>query len=214
MKTKFKTLFLLLTLLLSINVLIGCKSEGTNVEEKEEIVYAQVEGRVVYYYNSYKGDVADTGAKVVLLKVISSQLDEDKAKKISNAINYPSIYYEGHEDEFAELGLYMVKVDSNGDYTLNNIPNGKYTLYVHTNHVDSISDIHGAYKYTKNDIEYEIPFSKEQTEYYGFDKYPSPRWVGVSKYSTKQITINGTAYNAGETNFGMCYSGIGVTNPW
>lgn len=214
-----KKLFIALIVLFSVCMLVSCGKngngqDGNGQEEQKPIVYAQVEGRVVYYYNSYKGNVADNGAKVVLLKMVNENVDPQIASKIRDAIKYPKIYYEGHEEEFAELGLFMVKVDSNGDYTFNNIPNGKYTLYIHTNHVDFFGDITGAHKVTIKDIDYQIPFSSDQAQYYGFDQKPFPEWVTTSKYATKQINVMGTSYNAGETDFGMCYMGIGVVSPW
>lgn len=207
-----KVLLVMLFVITLVSFTSSCKKEEES--KKEPVVYAQLEGRVVYYYNKYKGDVGDTGAKVVLLKVVDQKVDEDIAEKVRKAIIYPSIYYEGKEEEFANYGLYMVKVDSNGDYTLNNIPNGKYTLYIHTAHVDYFGNIKGAYKYTKGDTNYQIPFTEEQTKFYGFDTKPDTRWIVISNYSTKEINIIGTSYNCGETDFGMCTYGIGVSSPW
>lgn len=213
MKKIKKVLLVMLFVITLVSFTSSCKKEEEKPKE-EPVVYAQVEGRVVYYYNKYKGDVGDEGAKVVLLKVVDQKVDEEIAKKVRNAIHYPSIYYEGKEEEYANYGLYMVKVDSKGDYTLNNIPNGKYTLYIHTAHVDYFGTIKGAYKYTKGDTDYQIPFSEEQTKFYGFDQNLDPNWITISNYSTKEINVIGTSYNCGETDFGTCYYGIGVTNPW
>lgn len=212
---KAKQVFLIfLVAILFVMFSTSCKKEKKDKNKQETIIYAQVEVRAVYYYNKYKGNVADEGSKVVLLKVVDQKVDEEIAKKIRKAIEFPKIYYEENEEQYANYGLYMVKVDSKGDYILNHIPNDRYTLYIHTAHVDYFGTIKGAYKYNKNGVDYQIPFTEEQTKFYGFDTDLDTSWITTSNYSTKQINVIGTSYNCGETDFGMCYTGVGAINPW
>lgn len=208
-----KKVLSLILIFIGILSITSCKKNENTVDGPKEdpIVYAQVKGSVVYYFNKYKGNVPDNGSKVVLLKVVDTDVSDEIAEKIHKAIKNPSIYYEGSETEYAEYGLYMAKVDSTGKYELNNVPNGKYTLYIHSNHVDTATSIPNTYK-----VGYmQIPFTEDQVYHYSFDEIIESRWVGLFKYTTKQITINGTSYNCGETDFGMCWSGdYGTCNPW
>ena len=96
-----------------ITAKIGTKSASCMVQVNE--TYGSVTGNITYYYNSYKGNVADSGSYVFLFP-------EDGSAK--NKYTTLSIY--DASSDLTNYNIYSAKVDGSGYYTINNIPTGRY----------------------------------------------------------------------------------------
>lgn len=90
-----------------------------------EIKYGKVAGNVTYYYNSYRGNVADTGAMVYLLP------KNGKAKNIPDqdyvTWTYPSTIL---KEQLNNNQAYVAKVDGKGDYHFDRVQSGEYLMVI------------------------------------------------------------------------------------
>lgn len=78
-----------------------------------KVKYGTISGNVSYHYNQYKGYAADTGAKIYVL-------DEDTSKIVGKAT-----------------------ADGRGDYTIQHIPTGSYTVLISSRECKSIDVLDG-----------------------------------------------------------------------
>lgn len=90
-----------------------------------EIKYGKVAGNVTYYYNSYRGNVADTGAMVYLLP------KNGKAKNIPDQ-NYVTWTYPSTilKEQLNNNQAYVAKVDGKGDYHFDRVQSGEYLMVI------------------------------------------------------------------------------------
>lgn len=90
-----------------------------------EIKYGKVAGNVTYYYNSYRGNVADTGAMVYLLP------KNGKAKNIPDQ-NYVTWTYPSTilKEQLNNNQAYVAKVDGKGDYHFDRVQSGEYLIVI------------------------------------------------------------------------------------
>lgn len=86
--------------------------------------YGTVSGNVTYHYNQYKGYVADTNARVFLIPTNGTA----KNKTVSNYI-----YFMFPDQSLNKSNIYYATVDGAGNYTINNVPTGKYLAVVVSN---------------------------------------------------------------------------------
>lgn len=90
-----------------------------------EIKYGKVAGNVTYYYNAYRGNVADTGAMVYLLP------KNGKAKNIPDQDYvtwiYPSTVL---KEQLNSNQTYVAKVDGKGDYHFDRVQVGEYLMVI------------------------------------------------------------------------------------
>ena len=96
-------------------------NKPTTPSKPVEIKYGKVAGNVTYYYNSYRGNVADTGAMVYLLP------KNGKAKNISDQDYvtwiYPSTIL---KEQLSNNQTYVAKVDGNFD----RVQSGEYLMVI------------------------------------------------------------------------------------
>lgn len=78
-----------------------------------KVKYGSISGNITYHYNQYKGYVADTGAKIYIL-------DENTSKIVGKAT-----------------------ADGNGDYTIQHIPTGSYTVLISSKECKSEDVLYG-----------------------------------------------------------------------
>ena len=88
--------------------------------------YGDITGNVTYFYNNYRGDVSDTGSKVILIPMDGRALDLKLDKsEYYNWWSYPS------SDKWSnKYGIYGTEVDGKGEYYLSDVPAGRYILFV------------------------------------------------------------------------------------
>ncbi|MCM1244568.1 MAG: hypothetical protein NC293_02865 [Roseburia sp.] len=102
------------------------KTSDSSSGNKKEVVkkYGSVSGNVTYYYNKYRGDVADTRAYVALLPLSGS------------AKNIPSVPWgdPSYVKQYNADGVYMTQVDGTGHYTVNSVLEGDYIIVIVSRH--------------------------------------------------------------------------------
>lgn len=121
-------------------------------------IYGKVEGNITYFYNKYRGNVADTNATVILIPKDGRALDMPNFSSyvfwdIKSMINLDGNKY----------GVYSATVDGKGEFVIPKVPVGEYIIYVkskNTNdgyafddldsHKNSISDIFYGYLSEEN----------------------------------------------------------------
>lgn len=101
------------------------KSYTCKVSVKNE-TYGTITGNITYYYNQYRGHVADTGAYVVLVP---------KDGSAKNA-NLTSVLYTSAE-KLEKYHIYVSKVDGMGYYTINHVATGEYRVLIISNETTS-----------------------------------------------------------------------------
>lgn len=98
-----------------INELLG--DGGGNSSSTSE--YGNLTGTLTYYYNEYKGHVADSQSTVFLVPIDAKELDINTEKLIN-------MKYDGDSDFGKEI--YNVQANGMGTYTINHIPEGEYQV--------------------------------------------------------------------------------------
>lgn len=95
---------------------------GESVINEEQ--YGAVSGNVTYYYNDYKGNVADTGSHVVLIPKDGTALTAPDVESYMMWIN--SATY----DNYSDYKIYGTKVDGMGTYNIQNVLTGEYYILI------------------------------------------------------------------------------------
>lgn len=110
----------------TIKATLGGKSAVCTLQVSE--TYGNVSGKITWLYNSYRGNVADTDAKVIL---VSTSCTASEVPNLSSYIDWllPSTI----NQTLNKFGIYEVKVDGTGTFTFNNIPTGEYKIFVMSN---------------------------------------------------------------------------------
>lgn len=94
--------------------------------------FGDITGNVTYFYNNYRGDVSDTGAKVILIPMDGKALGlELKDDQYIRWLTYP---LNSWNDTY---GIYGAKVDGKGEYYISDVPVGEYILIVISNETTS-----------------------------------------------------------------------------
>ena len=105
-----------------ITAKIGSKSDSCTVQVNE--TYGSVSGNVTYYYNKYKGNVADVGTAVFLFPMNGTAKDK-----------YENITFYNASSDLSDYNIYNEKVDGSGSYTITHIPTGKYRMLLISSNV-------------------------------------------------------------------------------
>lgn len=162
--------------------------------KKKIIKYGKVTGNVTYYYNAYRGNVADTGANVYLLP------ENGNSKKISNQIYINWISpTTALKREMNANQAYVTQVDGKGDYHFDRVEEGRYLMIIISKETSDRSwfdDEESYYAILTNIV---APYlSGENAKSFG-------EGTGYHKYYTESITV----YDKDTTNishdFGITY---------
>lgn len=163
------------------------------VTVKAKPTYGSVSGTVTYYYNSYRGNVADTGSYVLLIPTDGS------AKKVDSI----SLYF-GDENN----RIYQAQVDGTGKVNISHVESGEYLVYMVSNNTNSEE----YYNYLCGDIT-----KKEFLETYSncwYSEYVSKKAVksisesssiGGKKYFETIIKVYQNEVTYFSHDFGMTY---------
>ena len=90
--------------------------------------FGDITGNVTYFYNNYRGDVSDTGAKVILIPMNGRALGLKMSKdEYTKWLITPSSSWN------EKYGIYGSKVDGKGEYYISDVPAGEYVFFVISN---------------------------------------------------------------------------------
>lgn len=158
--------------------------------------YGNLTGTLTYYYNDYKGHVADAESTVLLIPIDADELD-------INTSNLIRMEYAESQD-FGD-DVYFVKVNGMGTYTINHIPQGDYQILF----VSGQTKGQGWFDATENGNTdpkfYQGIASRFEGRITEDDALAIAEAIAFSQYSFQKVTIY-----AGETitldyDFGMTY---------
>ena len=161
---------------------------------REPTEFGDLTGNVTYYYNDFKGDVSDTGSRVILIPMNGRALGlKLKEGEYAKWWSYPSSEWN------EEYGIYGTKVDGKGEYYISNVPAGKYILFVISNkttcgdwfddeeaYAESVADCVGGY------------LSKSAARELG-------EAVSYNKYYFTTVTIENNEIAHKSVDFGVTY---------
>lgn len=155
--------------------------------------YGSVSGNVTYFYNYYRGNVSDTGADVLLIPANGSAKKMPTLKSYTDWSSY-LINYSGNK-----YGVYGGRVDGMGSYTLQNIPVGKYVIFIKSNETTSgyaFSDEKGYRRGIANLVSGYV--NRTNANYLG-------RYVAYNKYTSELIEIRENQTTIFSYDFGITY---------
>lgn len=107
----------------TVTAKVGDKKATCYIEVSQ--AYGSISGNITYYYNQFKGNVADQGATVLLVPLDGSAADAPTISSyvlwaISSIVN----------ERYNKYGIYAAKVDGKGEYSIANVPTGEYKVFV------------------------------------------------------------------------------------
>lgn len=156
-----------------VTATVGSKSTSCTVVVNPS--YGSLSGTVTYFYNNYRGNVADTNADVILIP------------RDGTALNMPTlssyIYWSGNLIGNANYKVYGTRVDGYGKFVLQNIPAGEYVMIIVSKKTTDGRAFADLEAYQKN-IAILLSGGVNETNAQYFGKY-----VGYKKYTYKLITI-------------------------
>ncbi len=178
------------------NATITAKVGGVKYTCKVKVYVPQfgsVSGNITYYYNDFWGSRADVGADVFLIPT------DGTAKNMPTLSSY--IYWDGSliNKQGNNYKVYGVEVDGTGAYTLQNIPTGKYLIYVISNETTSGSAFDNEEAYINNIADLVAPYLNEtNANYLG-------EMTVYNKYTFGTITIKNNQNTVFSHDFGITY---------
>lgn len=162
-------------------------SEEVSIQIPTPTGYGFVKGNVTWQYNNYIGTKADVGAIVYLIPLDFSIKGGDNNKL--------SMFM----DTKGNNGVYFAKVDGFGQYTLDNIPTGKYRIFIKSENTTSAFrfEDEASWNKTINNLMGDI---LNKTE---LDKFKT--FLGFDDFYTEEIEITNDKTNNISYDFGYTY---------
>lgn len=161
--------------------------------------FGSLTGTITYFYNDFKGHVADEGTTVILIPDQAKKLDIDT----SGCIAMLSI-----SGSHLDLGpkVFVTTVNGLGSYTLTHVPAGDYLVFL----VSGQTSAKGWFDYT-DDGETDPAFYKRIAEGFGGrlkkdDALKLAEGVVWNQYTFKHVTIYAGEASNLDYDFGMTYN--------
>ena len=177
-----------------INKILGDEGASSSVSE-----FGSLSGTLTYFYNDYKGNVADADSSVLL---VSKELD--KADINTEGLIDFAIGTKYEEPKFGE-GVYFVHVGGTGTYNIGHLPAGEYVALL----ISGQAKGQGWFDAT-NDSETDPKFYEGIASGFGDllnedDAMKIAEAVLWAKYTFKDVTIYGGENTTLDYDFGMTY---------
>ena len=153
-------------------------------------------GNITYKYNNYRGNVADTNAKVILIPTDGSA----KEMTVDHYVEWTVVYSDIQNDRMTrDYNIYKAKVDGTGQYYFDYVPIGEYRLIVISGQTTDGRwfEDKEAYASMIAVLFYDC-LNKEAADSLG-------QAVAFNKYSTSKITIRENTTSHYSHDFGITY---------
>ena len=179
----------------AINEILG---DGGGSVANSGSEYGSVTGSITYYYNDYKGHVADVNSTVILIPTDAENLD----------INTDGLIGMSVQSDFASGdGVYYAAVNGMGTFTINHIPAGEYLIWIASGNTNT-----GAWfdVYDGEDEEAIVPYYKSvAAQASGLlteeDAYNIADAIGPNKSHYDNVTVYGGETTVFDYDFGYTY---------
>ncbi|MBQ1490697.1 MAG: hypothetical protein IIZ39_01950, partial [Blautia sp.] len=185
---------LAITILISILVISMTRGQGGRPKG-----FGSMTGTITYFYNDFKGHVADEGTLVLLIPDKAKNLDIDTSDYLG-AFNVSAPHI--------DLGskVYWTTVNGLGNYTLTHVPAGDYQVFL----VSGQTSDEGWFDAT-DDGETDPAFYKRIANGFGgrlkkSDALKLAEAVVWNQYTFKNITIYANETSNMDYDFGMTYN--------
>lgn len=162
--------------------------------EESVVTTGSLSGNITYFFNDFKGNVADTGSYIVLIPTDGS------AKEAKTVSSYVDWTLEGRiGEQMNEYNVFVGKVDGTGSYIIQNIPQGTYKIYAWSNHTNTETafDDKDKYKERISEILSDVLNKGNSKSLAEITAY--------SKYTTKTVEIIGGETTVFSHDFGTTY---------
>lgn len=164
------------------------------VNWSEPTKFGDITGNVTYFYNNYRGDVSDTGARVILIptngRALGLKLKED---------HYVDWLTTPSSDWNKKYGIYGGKVDGKGEYYISDVPIGQYILFVISNQTSSGLWFDDEKAYAES-VEDSVAGCLSKSAAAGLGKA-----VSFNKYYFTTVTIKNNSVSHKSVDFGITY---------
>lgn len=166
--------------------------ETDNQNDKTIASYGDLSGNVTYLYNNYKGNVADTNSVVIL---VSTSGLSNNVPALDNFARWGT----SDINNYNKYGVYMVKVDGTGEYTINHVNTGEYKIIIVSRKTTEGAAFENLEAY-KNTIAsaFTSYLSNINANYLG-------EFVGYNKYHVETIKIYQDEETTCSHDFGITY---------
>ncbi|MCV4230553.1 copper amine oxidase N-terminal domain-containing protein [Virgibacillus sp. LDC1] len=141
-----------------------------------------IKGSITWQYNQYIGTKPDIGAKVALIPTTTN-----------NKINSPFFALTNKQTEEDNNNIHTAVVDGNGYYNIDDVPAGKYFLYIYSNNTNSDMTV-DSYDYAQ----FSKIFDHETMEIL-------ENHLKLQKYKLKEVTIKQNKTITESHDFGYTY---------
>lgn len=160
---------------------------------EESTKYGSLSGNITYFYNKYRGNVADTGAIVILLS------ESGEGKSMPDLSSYVDWAMPATINQYNEYGVYATKVDGFGQYTINNVVVGDYKLIILSNETTSGEAFNNKDVYASSLSNIAASFvNRKNADMLG-------QYVGYNKYVTDNVSIKENQKFTYGYDFGVTY---------
>ena len=180
---------------------VTVKKKTSNKEDNQKdddvsedtIKYGSVSGNITYFYNNYRGNVADTGAKVILLSTSGS------GKQMPNLSTYVEWAMPSTINQYNKYGVYATEVDGVGHYAFNNVKVGDYKIVILSRNTTSGSAF-------DNEELYASSLSSFASAYVNANNANMlGKYIGYNKYKTGDVSVRENQTFSFGYDFGITY---------
>ena len=143
--------------------------------------------------NNYRGNVADTGAKVILLSTSGS------GKQMPNLSTYVEWAMPSTINQYNKYGVYATEVDGVGHYAFNNVKVGDYKIVILSRNTTSGSAF-------DNEELYASSLSSFASAYVNANNANMlGKYIGYNKYKTGDVSVRENQTFSFGYDFGITY---------
>lgn len=155
--------------------------------------YGNVSGNITYFYNNYRGNVADTNARVIFIN------KDGRAKDMPTLSDKVYWMMPDKINQYNDYGVFMTQVDGSGRYSIN-IPTAEYMVVIISNRATSESAFRNKGEYEYNLASAVNPYiNPTNAQYLGQE-------VLYWKYTTTSVTVMQNLPATVSHDFGMSYN--------
>lgn len=178
----------------AINEILG-DGGGSTAQTNQK---GTVSGNISWYYNDYKGSVADTDATIILMPTDGSGSD---CPVMKSYVQWVMTKYldQSVRKRYAEHNIFIVEVDGTGQYHIQNVPEGDYLMFIKSENTTSGAAFDDRDSYMNGISETLSPLiGKENADQIA-------EAIGYQKYHTQEISVNPGQESFYSYDFGTTY---------
>ena len=177
----------------SINEILGDSGSTTQTNQK-----GSVSGNISWYYNDYKGSVADTDSTIILMPTDGSGSD---CPVMDSYVRWSMTKYldQTTRKRYEKYNIFIVEVDGTGQYHIQNVPEGDYLMFIKSNNTTSAAAFDNI-TYYKNIISGTLSrlIGKENADQIA-------EAVGYQQFQTQEISVYPGQESFYSYDFGKTY---------